>query len=158
MSQPNIIPLDFTIVQFEPMEEHWNEYNFSDGTMVKFRTLVTRIAKKRDSPAGQFDISFNNIIMVNAPSQERGQPSPPIMPQDFESLDKFEVKPITNAEHWNVYRLVSTDDILKVKYVANAFYKAKNKFDQFGEPMYFVTGGPLVVPQPKTGKQSKNTP
>src|SRR2546427_13059741 len=98
MSQPNTIPLDYAVIPFEPVEEFWNEYSFSDGTVVKFRTLVTRITRKKDTPSGQYDISFNNISIVIAPPSNRGQPTAPILPHEIDTLNKFEVKPITTAE------------------------------------------------------------
>ena len=143
------------MVPFEPSEEHWNEYTFSDGTIVRFRIVVTRIVKRPNTPVGQYDIMTNNLSMVFAPPTDRGQPTGPIPPADAQSADKYEVRPITTEEHWNVYRLVTSDDVIKVKYVASNFFKLKNKFDQFGEPMYLVLGGPLIVPQPKFGKKGQ---
>ena len=150
------ISLDFAVVTFEPIKEGWNEYSFSDHTIVKFRTIVTRIVKHKNTPIGQYDISFNNVNAVYSPPQNRGQPTN-ILQEELEKTDKFEVQPITSAEPWNEYRLIATDDVLKVKYVANAFYKIKDKFDQFGEPVYMVLGSPLITPQLKTSK-FKHTP
>ena len=133
------------------MEEHWNEYTFSDGTVVRFRIILTRIARRRDSQTGQYDISTNNIATIIAPPSERGQPSSMQTPEDVQEADKYEVRPISAEESWDVYRLRSTDEIIKIKFVASNFYRVKGKFDQFGEPMYLVIGGPLVVPQPKMG-------
>lgn len=149
--------MDYTVIPFEPTEEHWNEYTFSDGTVIRFRVFLTRIARKKENPSGQYDITTNNLTNVSAPPSERGQPTGPLMPEESQTADRFEVKPITSEEQWNVYRLLSTDDILKLKYVATNFFRVKGKFDQFGEPMYLVVGGPLLVPQPKFGKQSKAT-
>jgi len=151
-SQPPPIPLDYSVIPFELVEEHWNEYSFSDGTIILFRTIVIRIARRKGSPAGQYDITTNNIATIMAPPTERGQPSPLMTPDEIQSAEKFEVRPITTEEHWNVYRLRTTDEMIKVKYVASNFYKVKGKFDQFGEPVYLVVGGPLVVPQPKSSK------
>jgi hypothetical protein len=156
-SAPPQLPLDYAVVPFEPTEEKWNTYEFSDGTTISFRIIVTRIARRKESPSGQYDITTNNIVTVAAPPTERGQPTAIMTAEEMQAADKFEVRPIATEEHWNVYRLVSTDDILKVKYVATGFFRLKGRFDQFGEPMYLVVGGPLVTPQPKFGKQGQVT-
>lgn len=161
MSSPQVpsIPLDYSVVPFEPMEERWNEYSFSDGTVIRFRVVLTRITRKKDALLGQYDVTSSNLMAVVAPPTERGQPNySPMTPEEIQNADKFEVKAITNEEHWNVYRLVPTDEIIKIKYVAAAFFRLKGKFDQFGEPVYIVAGGPLIAPQPKMGKQSRATP
>lgn len=157
--QTPTIPLDYTVVPFEILEERWNEYSFSDGTIIRFRVILIRIAKAKGTPVGQYDITSNNLTSVVAPPSERGQPSSsPLTAEEIQNADKFEVKAITTEEHWNVYRLIPTDDIIKVKYIATMFYRLKDKYDQFGEPMYLVAGGPIIAPQPKMGKQSKATP
>ncbi len=152
------IPLTYAVIPFSPQEENWNSYTFSDGAVIRFRIILTRITAQKGSPPGQYQLTTNQLMSVEAPSSGRGQPTATLMNQEIEQADKYEVKPIESIEEWNVYRLRSTDDIIKIKYIANAFYKLKGKFDQFGEPMYIVNGSPLVVPQPKMGSQGKATP
>lgn len=86
------------------------------------------------------------MIAVEAPPNARGQPSGLMSPDDLQSAEKYEVRPIDHAEEWNVYRIKTTDDLLKIKYIANQFFRLKDKYDQFGEPMYLVNGTPIVAP------------
>ena len=156
-SSHNKLPLDYSVVEFEPLEEKWNEYEFSDGTKIKFRVVLMRLTLERNAPPNQYNVNANNLVTVFASSSERGEPSAPMTSNDIEQAEKFEVRPITTNENWNSYRIISTDDIIKIKYVASTFFRLKDKYDQFGEPMYHILGGPLVVPQPRISK-SRRTP
>lgn len=149
--------LDYSVVEFEPIEEKWNEYEFSDGTRIKFRVILVRLTHERGAPPNQYNVSANNLVTVFAPPSERGAPTPPMSPDEIQDAEKFEARPITSTEPWNSYRLVASDNIIKIKYVASNFFRLKDKYDQFGEPFYTVLGGPLIVPQPK-GSKRKRTP
>jgi len=153
LSTPPPISLDYSFVQFEAMEEQWSEYDFSDGLKVKARVILTALKKYRGRPPGQeHEVSLNTIIVCEAPPDERGQPTPPMSPEDVERAEKYIVRPITHTEPWNTYRLKATDEILKIKYVATTFYKLKDKFDNNGNPIIQVVGGPLITVEPKIGR------
>ncbi|MDA4118689.1 MAG: hypothetical protein OK455_10135 [Thaumarchaeota archaeon] len=145
------ISLTYSLVPFEPIEEKWNTYSFSDGTVVRFRVILTRVTTQKGATVGPYEMSFQQICQVEAPPSDRGQPKP-FLPGEV-GAEKYEVKPTETIEEWNIYRIKITDQILKVKYVVSAFYRVRARFDQFGEPVYAVSGSPIVTPQPKTGKQ-----
>jgi hypothetical protein len=150
------IPLTYSLVPFEPVEEKWNSYSFSDGTVITFRVILTRVTSLKGAPTGQYEMSFQQICQVEAPSSDRGQPTPPVPPGAI-GVERYEVRPIETIEEWNSYRIKTTDQILRIKYVVNAFYRFKERFDQFGEPVYAVSGSPVVAPQPRTGKLERLT-
>lgn len=135
---------------FEPIEENWNAYSFSDGTVIRYRLVLTRVTSQKGAANGPYEMSFQQICQVEAPPSDRGQPKPP--PPGAIGVERYEVRPTETIEEWNSYRMKTTDQILKVKYVASAFYRFKECFDQFGEPVYAVTGSPVVTPQQRTGK------
>jgi len=145
------IPLTYFLVPFEPIEEKWNAYSFSDGTVIRFRVILTRVTSLKGAATAPYEMSFQQVLQVEAPPSDRSQPTPPVPPEQSE-WKNTRLRPTETIEEWNSYRIRTTDQILRIKYVASAFYRFKERFDQFGEPVYAVSGSPIIVPQPKTGK------
>jgi hypothetical protein len=154
LSAPDTTPLSLTylVVPFEPLQESWNVYSFSDGIIIRFRLILTRVTTLRRTLAAPYQMSFQHICLVEAPASSRGQPT--TKAQSGINEEKYETKPFDTIEDWNSYRIRATDDILKVKFVASAFYRIRDRFDQFGEPMHSVDGTPMIVSQSKTRKQA----
>jgi hypothetical protein len=140
-------PEDLEVLDFEVIDEKWNEYDLADFTKLKGRLIVTRIAKLKRGPAGQFAISTTPIFFVFA--QKKG-PVGQIPPQSESArLEKESVKIITSSEPWNKYRIPSTGDIIQVKLVATEVFHVKGYYDNFEEPFYIVSSAPLIAPGSK---------
>jgi hypothetical protein len=58
----------------------------------------------------------------------------------------YPVRVLTYNEPWNVYRVVKTGDIIKLKMVVSEVYRVRDIYDQNGEPYYIVIWGPTVAP------------
>jgi len=55
-----------------------------------------------------------------------------------DSSEKFEVHVDRNHEPWNVYRIVKTDQKLKVKLTAREVNRWADKYDSRGLPVYDI--------------------
>jgi len=154
---PPLEPKDIEVLDFEVIEEHWNEYELDDNTKLRGRAVLSRVARPRlGAVAGQYDLSFNPIFTVTAPPNQRGKPGPPLTPEEFvvkqEDISsglKIPVRPITHSEPWNIYRIEKTMDIFQAKLVVSAVYRVKDRFDQFGEPAYVIQHGMIMSPVAK---------
>lgn len=70
--EPNPTPFDptkkdLTQIDFDDIEEPWNEFLLSDGTIVKQKTILTRVMKsKQNNPFGEpvYTISSSNNIQI----------------------------------------------------------------------------------------------
>lgn len=153
---PSYDSKEVEVLDFDVLEEYWNEYDLEDNSRLRARLIVTRVALRPGTPVGQFDLSFQTILMITAPPNQRGAPGPPVSPEeinvspeDIASGRKIPVRPLTNNEPWNIYRVEKTTDVFQAKLVVSAVYRIKERYDQFGEPAYVITSGPVVAPLAK---------
>lgn len=146
-SQPS--PKDTEVLDFEVVEEKWNKYELADLTVLRARIILTRIMTARFGPVGQYGISAQTIFAATAPPEKRGQPMQIPPAPEWESMPKDPVKILTNSEPWNKYRIPKSGDVLQVKLVVTEVFRVKDQYDNFGEPFYIVTSGPLVSPATK---------
>jgi hypothetical protein len=137
-------PGDLKNMEFEVVQEDWSKYDLADYTVIKGRLIVTRVAQLKHGPAGQFNLA--TIPIFAAFAQTHGEPSKSIpTPSEYAALEKEPVAIITSSEPWNKYRLVETGDIIQIKLVATEVFRLKDKFDEFGEPMYWISHTPVVA-------------
>ena len=57
-------------LEFEPLQERWNEYRCEDGSLVKIRLVVSKIVKlDRLDPFGQpiYQIVSTNVVSAAPP-------------------------------------------------------------------------------------------
>ena len=60
------------VVSFNPLVETWNEYTMEDGTVIRMRTIITRVVKLAEpSPDGgpNYLVSSNNVLDTQAPEK-----------------------------------------------------------------------------------------
>jgi len=146
---PRPSPKDTEVLEFEVIEEKWNKYDLVGQTVLKGRLVLTRIARPKFGPVGQYEITAQAVFAVSAPPEKRGDPMQLPPPSDWANLPKEPVKILTTSEPWNKYRISKTGDVLQIKLVVTEVFRIKDHYDQFGEPFYVVTSGPLVSPGTK---------
>jgi len=96
-----------------------------------------------------YEMSFQQVLQVEAPPSDRSQPTPPVPPGAV-GVEKYEVRPTETIEEWNSTELGDRSDS-KNKVCCERFLSFQERFDQFGEPVYAVSGSPIIVPQPRQG-------
>jgi len=154
---PELEPKDTEVLDFEVIEEYWNEYELEDNSKLCGRTVLIRAIRPRiGAITKQYGLSFNNVFTITAPPDQRGKPGPPltpeeitVKPEDISSGLKIPIRVIRHNEPWNIYRIEKTMDMFEVKLVVQAVYRVKDRFDQFGEPAYVITHSNIVAPVAK---------
>ncbi len=71
-------------IDFEAKAEPWASYELADGTILKFRSILTSVMRIE----GEYDqsgnpiyvISSQNVVQANAPKKLRGTPTVGAMP------------------------------------------------------------------------------
>ena len=130
------MPIDFEEMEFTIENEEWNEYELKDGVKIRGRIILNKIIRDPYNPnTFSFDIA-KPIWSVFAPIALRGEPNFDRLEKD--SSKKFEVHVDRNHEPWNVYRIVKTDQKVKVKLTATEVNRLEDKFDARGLPVYDI--------------------
>ena len=130
------MPSDFEEMEFTVENEEWNEYELKDGARIRGRIILKKIIRDPYNP-NKFNIDFSQPIWaVFAPTALRGEPN--LDRSEKDSSEKFEVHVDRNHEPWNVYRIVKTDQKLKVKLTATEVNRWADKYDNNGLPVYDI--------------------
>lgn len=139
-------PPDYEVMEFAVEDERWSEYELADGVRIRARIFLVRIHRRKDAKPGEYDFQFNQVFTVIAPPHMRGPASTPPPPDKVSADQMYPVRVLTYNEPWNVYRVVKTGDIIKLKMVVSEVYRVRDIYDQNGEPYYIVIWGPTVAP------------
>ncbi len=75
---PNGREVEAMDVDFETVKEDWNEYKLEDGTILKFKTVVSSIIRTEDYDPMTGDpvyhIRSTNILRANVPEEMKRLP------------------------------------------------------------------------------------
>lgn len=142
-----------TDIDFEIEKEVWNTYDLADGTRLKSRTVLFKLARSPTEKAGEFayNAAFQNLVSAFVHPRNKGAPSArQYTEQEMATLPKEEVNFTTEYEDWNIYKLPDGSR-LKTKLVVSSILKVKleGAFNLFGEPLYVVNQTNIVAPVPK---------
>lgn len=133
---------------FEPFKttaEHWGDYALNDGSYLRMRVNVIKIARMIDD-AGNigFNINSNVTIGIISPKNLRGTPSPrPPTPQEIATLiveDDIEFSVV--EEKWSTYQL-QDGTVISIKLIPVKVSRT-SICDPNGEPIYNVNHQLLV--------------
>lgn len=76
---PNGSEVEATDVDFETIREDWNEYKLEDGTVLKFKTVVSSIVRTEDydpmSGDPVYHVRSTNILRVKVPDELKRLPA-----------------------------------------------------------------------------------
>lgn len=145
-------PPDFESVDFETIDEHWNEYELQNHTKVRGKYIVIRFARDRNNPKpNAIHMSGQNIFSVDAPPEQRGIPTP-LTPEEIKRHGGTRVDVLHSDEKWNKYRIIPTGVVVKVKLVLDEVYRVEGRYDNDGMPAYVITSSPLVLPDKSADK------
>ena len=129
------MPIDFEEMEFTIENEEWNDYELQDGVKIRGRIILNKIIRDPYNP-NTFSFDFSRPIWaVFAPIALRGEPN---LEGSRKDSNKFEVHVDRNHEPWNVYRIVKTDQKVKVKLTATEVNRWADKFDKRGLPVYDI--------------------
>lgn len=141
------MPPNAEILEFEPLEEKWNVYELQNQTIIRGRILVTRFARDpNETDPNKIAISSQNVFVVDAPVEQRGQPTGPLTNEEIRNPQGTPIDILTNNEKWGKYRILSTGVVLKVKMVVDDAIRLDGKFDNDGMPQYVLHSTAMVLP------------
>lgn len=141
------LPRDFESLEFEILEENWNKYELQNHTVVRGRIIIIRFVRNTQDPnPNAIAVSSQNLFVVDAPPEQRGEPTPPLTPTEIQNPQGIPVRILTSNEIWNRYRIIKTGVVLKVKLVVDDAVRLADKFDNDGMPQYVFHSSPLVIP------------
>lgn len=153
-SNPNVtgLPDEFEELDFEIINEYWNEYELSDGITIKARTILKKIIIDPNDP-DKYSFDLHPLISaVFAPLALRGEKNNPPTPEEYATLPSYEVTPKRSDEKFNIYRILKSGHIFKLKLVITKFSRVVDRFDKDGLPFYMLNHGPMVIME-KNDKQ-----
>lgn len=91
MRLPNGSEVEATNVDFETMKEDWNEYKLEDGTVLRFKTVVSSIIRTEnyDPMTGDpvYHVRSTNILRVKAPDELKRLPASRKPDDEGESME-----------------------------------------------------------------------
>ena len=132
-------------LEFEPIEEKWNEYELRDQNIyvkLRARIILLKVISDPSSPS-RYQMKFQKIFTVS--SSKPGPPMKPPNPRELKRLPKYPVEIVSSREPWNIYRITETGDIMRVKLIITDIYRVKNIYDPEGQPYYIIQSGPLIT-------------
>ena len=150
------LPNDFEIVDFEPIEEHWNTYELQNGTIVRGRIIITRFAKDpQDKDPNKISLSSQNVFVVDAPPDQRSAPTGPLSPSEATNPQGTPTDIILNNEKWNKYRIPKLGVTMKVKLIVDDVVRIDGKFDKDGMPQYIFRTTPMILPDRRSNPNDR---
>ena len=88
---PNGSEVEATNVDFETMQEDWNEYTLEDGTVLKFKTVVSSIIRTEnyDPMSGDpvYHVRSTNILRVKVPDELKRLPASRKQSEEGEGME-----------------------------------------------------------------------
>jgi hypothetical protein len=150
MSSP---PQDFEVLDFEIVEENWNEYDIGDGNRLKARLVLTRLFQifdKTQSQSESYNGEFQRFFVSYAPLANRGPPKTRKTMEELKDVQRIPSRVLSSNEKWNVYRIIKNGKIVKAKLVVDEVYRLQDEYDQMSMPSYEVTSSQLIVPAKNT--------
>jgi hypothetical protein len=137
------------ILDFQVVNEPWNEYKLADGTNLRVKVIMSNILKENGD---KFSLSHIPVFSVLPNPKYVGSPSAPL--KQGETLAMFiedeDMKFTQLTDFWNEYLIPSEKIRLSVKGVLISASRT-NRHDEKGFPIY-ITNVQLVAKHKKDTK------
>lgn len=140
-----LLPDEFEELDFEIIDEYWNEYDLSDGVRINARTILKKVVRDPNNPT-VYSFDLQPIVStVYAPLANRGERQNPPQPNEWTTLPSYECKLTKADEKFNTYKILKTGQILRLKLIVHIIKRIKDRYDKDGLPFYLIESGPLVT-------------
>lgn len=145
MSAPRL-PEEFDDLEFRVVEEHWNDYEMSDGFRMIARPVLIKVMRPRSprpqppQPQRQLGIATQDLFIVTAAGGPRGPPSP-LRPEEISGqvpVDRVPLRIERSNERWNIYEVPGTGDLIRIRLMVTDVFRVPNRFDRFGYPALII--------------------
>lgn len=142
------LPDDFEELDFEVVEEHWNEYDLSDENRIKGRIFLKKLVRDPNDP-NNINISTSTPTWtVYANPRNRGERNNSPQPHEHNTLPQHEIMPNTNNERFNIYRILRNGQTIRIRLTVARITRVTGRFDNDGLPFYIINSGPIVMADP----------
>jgi len=157
-------PDELDDLEFKITKEDWNVYEFKDGTKLKGRIFLSRVAEhknpkppsdlKSNEVFGQYALSVQTNFQVFAPPHKKGKPTLPLpSTEQITDQQKEETEILSSNEPWNTYEIIKNGTIIRIKLVVSEVHRVKDAFDQLCEPYFVVKSAPVFDYKPPNRKE-----
>ena len=130
-------------VPFELVKEQWNEYVFSDQTIVRVRLILTNVTQQQE--LGPYIVSTQKMTLVSSPGSLRIAPGKHRQGVCQDGCVKWKTTPLLRDERWNEYTLDDGAQVLKVLFMEENSARVMDQYDEAGQPVYVIEGRSLVT-------------
>jgi hypothetical protein len=129
-------------VPYDLVKEQWNEYVFSDQTVVRVRLILTSVIQ--DHELGPYKISTQKMTLVSAPDHLQKAPGKHRQSTCQDGCVKWKTTPLLRDERWNEYHLENAQ-VLKILFMEENSSKVMDEYDETGQPVYVVEGRSVIT-------------
>ena len=137
-------------LEFDILEEGWNEYRLRDEVRIRARTMVRWITVSREGE-NSFQLSTQiPFFVILTPPHLMGNPER-LSTQAIREARKEPVQIVEEHEVWNRYRVRNTDNIIRVRLAVSEILRVVGHFDAEGNPLFSVSSGVIIAPESRTG-------
>ncbi len=130
-------------VPYELVKEQWNEYVFSDQTVVLVRLILTGVTQ--DHELGPYNVSTQKMTLVSAPEYLLEAPGKHRQGACLDGCVKWKTSPLLREERWNEYSLDDPAQILKIIFMEESASRVMDAYDATGQPVYVIEGRSFVT-------------
>lgn len=137
-------------LDFEIIKEPWNKYQIADNSVLKVRTILTKVERRMKDNKPYFKTKDRALIVINADPSLKGEPDP----KDYtnqeikEAVAKKDMRYDTISQEFNEYIL---DDGTKIKIYTNVTNIDRSSlFNIEGDPIYNVSSTNQVEIRPSS--------
>jgi hypothetical protein len=140
-------------IPFELLREQWNEYVFSDQTVVRVRLILTHVFQEYE--LGPYRVLTQKLTLVTAPSQR--EPGKHVQGVCSDGCVKWETQPLLRDERWNEYSIPESSLVLRILFLQKQASKIIDRYDETGQPIYVIEGKSLITIEKNTAMTMENS-
>jgi hypothetical protein len=129
-------------VPYDLVKEQWNEYVFSDQTIVRVRLILTNVFQEFE--LGPYRVLTQKMTLVSAPNYPQGSPGIHRQGVCQDGCVRWKTTPLLRDERWNEYNLSDDSQVLRILFKEEESYKIMDEYDDTGQPVYVVEGRTLL--------------
>ena len=144
-------------VDFRVAREDYCRYQLVDGTLLKVKVCMLKIAESTGrGPGGypSFAFHFNNVVTTLVPDRLKSDPSSGAVELDMQLAKEIAFEEQDNP--WQEYELLD-GFLVRVKPVVTKIFK-HDAYNAFGEPIYVVPNIQLIHDVVRAGPERAPTP
>lgn len=137
-------------LDFEIIKEPWNKYQIIDNSVLKVRTILTRVERRMKDNKPYFKTKDQSLIVINADPSLKGEPDTKDHSAEEikRAVEKKDMRYDTISQDFNEYIL---DDGTKIKIYTNVTNIDRSRlFNGNGDPIYNVSSTNQIEIRPSS--------